>query len=98
MADRKQEFLNWLSRDLDAVDAQLDEWRAQHRDESTMGAKFDSDDRLSTLEQRREDIRRRSKELEDFDGDEWERARRELEQARDDLQHSLDDARNHTRH
>lgn len=98
MADRKQDFLEWLSRDLDAIDAQLDEWRTQHGDEATLGAKFDSDERLSTLERRREDIRRRSKELEDFEGDEWERARRELEQARNDLKASLAESRNRTMH
>lgn len=101
MADRKQarhQFMEWLGRDLDAIDAQLDEWRAEHRDEATMGAKFNTDERLAVLERRREEIRRRSRELEDFDGDDWDRVRREIEQARDDLKASLARARNQTRH
>lgn len=101
MTERKQDkhqFLEWLGRDLDAIDAQLDQWRAEYRNESNMGAKFSTDDKLAVLERRREEIRRRSRELEDFEGEDWERARRELEQARDDLKRSLARARNQTMH
>lgn len=98
MADRKQDFLARMNAELDAIDAQLDQFRSEFRDESTTGAKFRTDDRLETLEQRRDDIRRRSRELEDFRGDDWEGARRDIENARNDLRRSLDDARNHSRH
>ena len=97
MNDRRQ-FLANLGPELDAIDAQLDQYRAEYRDESTHGAKFETDDRLKTLEQRREHIRKRSRDLENFDGDEWEAARRDIENARDDLKRSLARARNETRH
>lgn len=97
MVDRKR-FLNELGADLDAIDSQLDQYRAEFRDESKQGAKFETDDKLRTLEQRREHIRARSRDLEDFDGDEWEAARRDIENARDDLKRSLARARNQLQH
>ncbi|HEX7046300.1 MAG TPA: hypothetical protein VF275_01835 [Gammaproteobacteria bacterium] len=98
MAEHRQEFMSRLSAELDAIDAQLDQFRAEFRDESTMGAKFRTDDKLETLEQRRDAIRQRSRELEDADGDRWEASRRDIENARNDLRRSLDEARNHLRH
>ncbi|HEX7031076.1 MAG TPA: hypothetical protein VF254_10790 [Gammaproteobacteria bacterium] len=101
MADHtqgRQEFLSRMRAELDSIDAQLDQFRSEYRDEATLGAKFRSDDTLETLERRRRDIDRRSRELEDFRGDNWEAARREIENARDDLRRSLDEARNRTRH
>lgn len=104
MADRRQasperrEFMARMNSELDAIDRQLDQFRAEFRDESTMGAKFRTDDGLEGLEQRHHEIRRRSRALEDFDGDNWEAARRDIENARDDLQRSLEEARNRRRH
>lgn len=98
MADRKESFLARMNAELDAIDAQIDQFRAQHRAGSTMGAKFESDDSLDALEQRRDAIRRRSRELEDLEGDDLEAARRDIENARNDLRRSLDEARERTRH
>lgn len=97
MAERRR-FLDELGADLDAIDSQLDQYRAEFRDESKHGAKFETDDKLRTLEQRREHIRKRSRDLENFDGDEWEAARRDIENARDDLKRSLARARNQLQH
>lgn len=93
MADRRR-FLDELGVELDAIDSQLDQYRTEYRGESTHDAKTGPEDRLRLLEQRREHIRQRSRELEDFDGDEWEAARRDIENARDDLKRSLARARN----
>lgn len=97
MTDRKR-FLHELGAELDAIDSQLDQYGAEFRDESTHGAKFKTDDNLRVMQQRREEIRRRSQDLEDFDGDEWEGARRDIENARDDLKRSLARARNQMHH
>lgn len=97
MTDRKR-FLHELGAELDSIDSQLDQFRAEFRDESKQGAKFETDEKMRTLEQRREHIRERSQDLEDFDGDEWEAARRDIENARDDLKRSLAQARNQLRH
>lgn len=97
-AQDRREFVARMNSELDAIDRQLDEFRAEFRGESTMGAKFQTDDKLEVLEQRREEIRRRSRELEDFDGDNWDAKRRDMENARNDLSRSFDEARNRLRH
>lgn len=97
-AENRREFLARMNAELDAIDSQIDQFRAEFRDESTMGATFGTDDRIDTLNRRRDDIRRRSRELEDFDGDNWETARRDIENARDDLTRSLHQARNNLCH
>lgn len=97
MTDRKR-FLHELGAELDAIDSQLDQYRTEFRAPSKQDAKFDTDEKLRTLEQRREHIRERSRELEDFDGDEWDAARRDIENARDDLKRSLARARNQQQH
>ena len=94
----RREFLARMNAELDAIDSQIDQFRAEFRDESTMGAKFQTDDRIDTLAQRRDDIRLRSRELEDLEGDDWEAARRDIENARNDLSQSLQQARNQLRH
>lgn len=95
MADRKQEFLARMNAELDAIDAQLDEFRANYRD-GTEAARTHGG--LETLEQRRDAIRRRSRELEDLDGDDWDAARLEIENARNDLRRTLEESRNSPRH
>lgn len=97
MTERKR-FLHELGAELDAIDSQLDQYRAEFRNEAKQGAKFETDEKLRTLEQRREHIRDRSRDLEDFDGDEWVAARRDIENARDDLKRSLARARNQLQH
>src|SRR5690606_16236079 len=73
MADRKQEFLARMNAELDAIDAQLDEFRAKYRGEAA--ADGTDEHLLGTLAERRDAIRRRSRELEDLDGDDWDVAR-----------------------
>lgn len=92
MTDRKR-FLHELGAELDAIDSQLDQYRAEFRDEST----FDRKHSPSELAQRREHLRKRSRELEDFDGDGWDSERREIEAARDELKRKLAQARNEAR-
>lgn len=96
MADRKR-FIEELNADLAAIDAQLDQFMTQYR-ENVQGAKFRTDDRLDTLQQRRENIRTRSRDLEEFEGDDWNARRREIENARDDLKRSLARVRNQLHH
>lgn len=98
MADRKQEFLARMNAELDSIDAQLDQYRGEQRDESTMGAKFRTDDTLAGLERRRDELRRRSRELEGAEGEAWDAARRDVERAREELRDSLDRNRDSLRH
>lgn len=98
MNENRREFLRRMNGELDAIDAQLDQFRTQFRNESTMGAKFGTGEELDALERRRNEIRRRSEELENFAGDDWESMRREIESARNDLRRAVDEARNQPRH
>ncbi|MBW3566387.1 MAG: hypothetical protein KY410_00275 [Proteobacteria bacterium] len=88
MTDRKR-FLHELGAELDAIDSQLDQYRAEFREESTFGNRHTPGE----LAQRREHLRKRSRELEDFDGAEWDSERREIEAARDELKRKLAQAR-----
>ena len=97
MTERKR-FMHELGAELDAIDSQLDQYRTEFRGESGHRAKSDTDEKLRVMEQRREHLRQRSRELEDFDGDEWVSTRRDIESARDDLKRSLARARNEMRH
>lgn len=92
MTDRKR-FLHELGAELDAIDSQLDQYRAEFRDESMLDRKHSPGE----LAQRREHLRKRSRELEDFDGDGWDSERREIEAARDELKRKLAHARNEAR-
>jgi len=96
MTDRKR-FLHELGAELDAIDSQLDQFRTEFRNEPGSGAATGAD-KLGTLEQHRADIHKRSRDLENFDGDDWESARRDIEAARDNLKRSLARARNQLRH
>lgn len=90
MADRKQEFLTRMGAELDAIDAQLDQYRAQLR--KAPGAQR-NDAGLESLKQQRDDIHRRSRALKDFDGENWDAAQRDIENARRELRRSLDEMR-----
>lgn len=98
MAERERErerFIHGLSAEMDAVDAQLDQWRTEF---TGPGGEQQTATELEDLERRRDALRRRSQELEDFDGDAWDEERREIERARRDLQESLERVRQRLRH
>lgn len=86
--DRKR-FLEYLHHEMDAIDTQLDQWRAETRGP---GGRSMSQEEIQALEQRRNEIRKRSKELEDFKGDAWDDARKDVERAQRELKQSIDDA------
>lgn len=98
MNETRREFLRRMNGELDSIDAQLDEFRTQVRNESTMGVHSIASDELDALERRREEIRRRSTDLENLAVDDWEAMRREIENARNDLRRAVDEARNPPRH
>lgn len=84
--DDRQRFLRELKAELDSLEAQVNRYRAEFQQgEGAMDAR-----RLEEIEEQREALRRRSEGLEDFAGDQWERARADVEEARRRLRETLE--------
>lgn len=82
----RQRFLHELKAELDSLEAQVNRYRAEfHQGEGALDAR-----RLEEIEAQRDALRRRSQGLEDFDGDNWERAKADIEDARRRLRESLE--------
>lgn len=72
--------------ELDSLEAQVNRYRTEfHQGQGAVDAR-----RLEEVEAQREALRRRSEDLEGFDGDAWQRAKDDVEEARRRLRETLE--------
>src|SRR5690606_8091037 len=83
---RHAAFPERAKAELDSLEAQVNRYRTEfHQGQGAVDAR-----RLEEVEAQREALRRRSEDLEGFDGDAWQRAKDDVEEARRRLRETLE--------